>query len=645
MPEVRQMATLFFDIGGTLASASFVADGSLTFIVLPRVTESLAALGAHRKGIVSNPGGAPGDAERASGALDACGLGTFFLENQLRLWGTKDGPEIFERAASAAGAAANQCVFIGESAEERSFARRAGMGTAPHPVFASAATEGRPALWVRITVPAGRTIADLDAAVRGIEVVPVHAGSETLVLAMATAAGVDDLEQAGFAVERKSPVDETSALLMRDDRPLPSGFVGSPQQEAEDRAQRAFGFISSRVAGFAPAVASLGAGPGGVYVAAPAGTRLNELHIPETGHGHSERLLADPSLLARPGTLHAGFTSGLVAGSPSPGLVEVVRSSITPDVLRGHVSRLSGTLELAPGQAPIRSRHIEHDGNRRVVATLTSTLAALGYSVRRHEFWYENLRIENVEAEHAVPGSDATVLVTAHLDSTAAGSRFTDAQGAPREYVPATDPAPGADDDASGVAAVLAAAACLRRLLDDGKTPTRSIRFVLFNAEEQGLIGSKAYAREAAAAGARIAGVLQMDMIAGLRSGASWRAEIHTGVAAGGPAVVAASSALGALVVTAAAVAAPAITEVETYAHSDPAAGRSDHASFHERGWPAVVMSENFFVGPTEASPAATGTRQYHKDGDTVTDPDHNSDYAAEIARAVTAAALTMAGL
>jgi hypothetical protein len=640
------MVTVFCDIGGTLASASVAADGSLTFIVLPRVTEALAALGAHRKGIVSNPGQAPGDPQRASTALDDCGLGHFFPEMHLRVWGVKDGPDIFRRAASAAGMAVDQCVFVGESAEERSFARAAGMGTAPHPVFAVASTEGRQAFWVRITIPADHTVVDLDAAVRGSEVVPVHAGSETQVLAMATEAGIDSLTQAGFTVERKTAVDDTSALLMRDDRPLPVGFTGSSEDAAGERAARAFAFISSRVAGFAPAVASLGPAPGGVYVAAPAGVRLDALHIPETGHGHSEWLLADPSLLVRPGSAYAGLGAGLLGSAPSPELVEAVRDSVTPAVLRGHVSRLAGALALAPGQAPIRSRHILNDDNRRVVAAVASRLTALGYAVRRHEFWYENLRLENLEAEYAAPDSDGIVLVSAHLDSTSAHGRFTDAQGEPRDYDPGSDPAPGADDDASGVAAVLAAAECLKHLLAEGRAPTRSVRFVLFNAEEQGLIGSKAYARAAAAAGVRIAGVLQMDMIAGLQAGAAWRAEVHTGAAAGGSAVGAASRALGNVVVAAAAAAAAGIVEVETYTGlSDPAAGRSDHASFHERGWPAIVMSENFFAGPTPASPAATGTRQYHKAEDTLTDPDHNLDYAAEIARAVTTAALTLAGL
>ena len=43
--------------------------------------------------------------------------------------------------------------------------------------------------------------------------------------------------------------------------------------------------------------------------------------------------------------------------------------------------------------------------------------------------------------------------------------------------------------------------------------PARTVRFVLFNAEEQGLVGSQAYARRAKARGEAIAAVWQMDMI------------------------------------------------------------------------------------------------------------------------------------
>jgi len=63
-----------------------------------------------------------------------------------------------------------------------------------------------------------------------------------------------------------------------------------------------------------------------------------------------------------------------------------------------------------------------------------------------HPFRHEGRALDNVEAE--LPGElDELVLVTAHLDSTAAFSAG---------YDPVRDPAPGADDDASGTVGVLA---------------------------------------------------------------------------------------------------------------------------------------------------------------------------------------------
>ena len=77
------------------------------------------------------------------------------------------------------------------------------------------------------------------------------------------------------------------------------------------------------------------------------------------------------------------------------------------------------------------------------------------------------------------------MLVTAHLDSTAA--RLAG-------YRPGEDAAPGADDDASGVAGVLAAVEAIDALDSALRPPRRTMRWVLFNAEEHGLVGSRAYA-------------------------------------------------------------------------------------------------------------------------------------------------------
>lgn len=75
-------------------------------------------------------------------------------------------------------------------------------------------------------------------------------------------------------------------------------------------------------------------------------------------------------------------------------------------------------------------------------------------------------------------------------------------------YSYAPENAPGADDNASGTAAVLEAAR-----VTQGYRFTRDLRFIAFSGEEFGLYGSQYYAGEARAQGDSILGVLNFDMI------------------------------------------------------------------------------------------------------------------------------------
>jgi len=68
----------------------------------------------------------------------------------------------------------------------------------------------------------------------------------------------------------------------------------------------------------------------------------------------------------------------------------------------------------------------------------------------------------------------------------------------------------GAEDNASGTAAVLAAAEALVR---SGVEPQRSILFMAFSAEESGLLGSQAYATRPTIPLKRLAGALNMDVM------------------------------------------------------------------------------------------------------------------------------------
>lgn len=92
------------------------------------------------------------------------------------------------------------------------------------------------------------------------------------------------------------------------------------------------------------------------------------------------------------------------------------------------------------------------------------------------------------------PNADEAVVLGAHLDSVA-GS--------------ASSRAPGADDDASGIAALLEA---FRVLAAGGFKPDRTVYFLGFAAEEVGLRGSQAIAQSWAAEGKELMVMLQMEM-------------------------------------------------------------------------------------------------------------------------------------
>ena len=90
------------------------------------------------------------------------------------------------------------------------------------------------------------------------------------------------------------------------------------------------------------------------------------------------------------------------------------------------------------------------------------------------------------------------VVLGAHLDSinvSAGGSN--------------TQVAPGADDDASGIATLTEV---IRVALASGWKPKRTVKFMGYAAEEVGLRGSNAIAQSFSAAGANVVAVLQLDM-------------------------------------------------------------------------------------------------------------------------------------
>lgn len=164
---------------------------------------------------------------------------------------------------------------------------------------------------------------------------------------------------------------------------------------------------------------------------------------------------------------------------PLPPLTDAERG--TAARLRGHVEDLAG-----PGE-----HNVDHlDALRRSEEGLTKKLESLGYAVERQELSAGGAKVANLVVERRGASPDL-VLVGAHYDS---------AHGAP-----------GADDNASGVAAMLEIARAL-----SGASLRHTLRFVAFVNEEppwfqnEGM-GSREHARRCRARGERIRAMISLE--------------------------------------------------------------------------------------------------------------------------------------
>jgi Zn-dependent M28 family amino/carboxypeptidase len=170
------------------------------------------------------------------------------------------------------------------------------------------------------------------------------------------------------------------------------------------------------------------------------------------------------------------------AAEAAVGTVELSRTAFEDDV--GKLGRL-------------RTRHSRSTEFIGALEWAEGRLGELGYATQIQTVTVPGGTSRNLVADRPGDGADRElVLVTAHLDSVNL-SGFSAA-------------APGADDNASGSAGVLAIA----RALADRSTK-HDLRLILFGGEEQGLFGSQHYVGGLAAdERARISAVINMDMIA-----------------------------------------------------------------------------------------------------------------------------------
>jgi hypothetical protein len=180
-------------------------------------------------------------------------------------------------------------------------------------------------------------------------------------------------------------------------------------------------------------------------------------------------------------------------------------------------------------------------------------------SYQQHFTFYGD-DMANVIAEiEGQTAPDSIYIICGHLDSIT---------------WPIEETAPGADDNASGSAAVIEAARVMAPY-----SFKYTVRFICFGAEEVGLVGSQIYADSVAAAGDVILGVINIDMMLYAPPGADslWIPYDDQ------------SQALAEAVQAAMNAHAPQLEVVIEY---DPSATYSDHSSFWSVGYPALLGIE-----------------------------------------------------
>jgi hypothetical protein len=282
-------------------------------------------------------------------------------------------------------------------------------------------------------------------------------------------------------------------------------------------------------------------------------------------------------------------------------------ADIREDELAGTIRALSGA-DTIPG-GPITSRDLHHPDLARAGDWLVDELSAIdGLVVTRHAFPADGIAPDPFDIVADLPGEEPgpVLLIGAHYDAIASSD--------PAWLDPTSDPAPGADDDASGVAVVLAIA---RRMAAWEPGFRRPVRFALWSGEEYGLLGSTAYVADLPPG--EVGETIQLDSLGFDLDGAGnlWAAFDEQSAAFSDDLVAFVPQTDTRLAVTAV-----------------PAAliggdDRSDHFPFWEAGIPALHFA-SFPLPPT-----------YHTMDDTIAQVD--TTFSADAARVVGAFAIARA--
>jgi hypothetical protein len=239
--------------------------------------------------------------------------------------------------------------------------------------------------------------------------------------------------------------------------------------------------------------------------------------------------------------------------------VQQIINSINQDSLIFFVKELTGNIPtVVNGQTvTIVSRHKNNPANELAKDYIRQKLQQYGLNVTIQNFSSTGNNVLGTKVGTVYP--NRKYIICAHYDN-----------------MPSGPIAPGADDNASGTAAVIEAA----RIMSQYSFPYTVI-FALWDEEEQGLVGANYYATQARNANDSILGVINMDMIA-YDTNNDNKAEIHNRAVANSIQLY------------------QKMVEVNnthgigiSIINKNPGSTYSDHAAFWSRNYSAILLIED----------------------------------------------------
>src|ERR1700730_9860127 len=220
------------------------------------------------------------------------------------------------------------------------------------------------------------------------------------------------------------------------------------------------------------------------------------------------------------GTALAGTADAAIRQAPDPGLRALLRE-VDPDRIKATILRLTqfGTRHTASSQTdPVR-------GIGAATAWVFAQMQAIAATSAGRMTVQQQTFTQPVASNIPVPTTITNVIAT--LKRTASPERFYVITGhldsRVTDVLNFTDDAPGADDDASGVAVVLE----LARLFATRQFPGTLV-FATVAGEEQGLYGSTFMAAQMAKAGHDVQGMFSNDIVGASQGWDGTKPDPHT---------------------------------------------------------------------------------------------------------------------